>query len=110
MGLTGGLVDVGNLSDCLVGIHKGLADETILDRYSEVRRQKYKDVVNPTSSANMRLLWQDGETAEQDEFFRLLTKARNDPAITQEMATVSPPGLHNLRLITTCAEYTQDHA
>jgi len=32
LGLTGGIVDVGGLSDCLVGRSKGVADESILDK------------------------------------------------------------------------------
>lgn len=31
MGLTGGIVDIGGLFDCLVGIYDGVADDTILD-------------------------------------------------------------------------------
>ncbi|KAK5311057.1 hypothetical protein LTR93_011844 [Exophiala xenobiotica] len=54
MGLTGGLVDVGNLLDCPIGIHAGRADTTILDKYNDVRRQKYEQYVNPFSTANMK--------------------------------------------------------
>jgi 2-polyprenyl-6-methoxyphenol hydroxylase-like FAD-dependent oxidoreductase len=37
LGLTGGIVDAGNLSDALIGVIKGVADESILDKYSEIR-------------------------------------------------------------------------
>jgi len=64
LGLSGGIVDVGGLVDCLIGMHEGAAGEDILDRYSEVRREKYEKLVNPTSSHNFeRLFDQDPETA-----------------------------------------------
>lgn len=93
-------MDVGNLADCLVGIHQNLADDTILDRYSEVRRQKYSEVVNPASSANIKRLWQDPEAADQDEFFQLLGKAKKDPAITKRLQDVCLSTLCGMRLLT----------
>ncbi|KAH0134562.1 FAD/NAD(P)-binding domain-containing protein, partial [Aureobasidium melanogenum] len=44
LGITGGFVDVGCLYDCLYGIWTHQADDSILDLYSEVRRQKYKEI------------------------------------------------------------------
>jgi 2-polyprenyl-6-methoxyphenol hydroxylase-like FAD-dependent oxidoreductase len=87
MGLTGGIVDVGGLYDCLNGIHQDLADDAILDKYSEVRRAKYNEIVDPVSSANIRRLFdQDPETAgEKDEFFLLCKKAESDPALARQM-------------------------
>lgn len=52
MGLTGGIVDVAGLTQCLVGIERGWAGEEILDRYCEVRRGKWRDFINPISSDN----------------------------------------------------------
>ncbi|KEF61519.1 uncharacterized protein A1O9_03086 [Exophiala aquamarina CBS 119918] len=72
LGLTGGIVDVGNLFDCLNGIHQGLADENILDRYNQVRREKYFEFIDPVSSANLRRLIQDPEVAmKEDSFFKM---------------------------------------
>jgi hypothetical protein len=87
MGLTGGIVDIGGLFDCLNGVHKGLADDSILDKYSEVRRAKYNEIVDPVSSANIRRLFdQDPETAgERDEFFLLCKKAETDPELARQM-------------------------
>jgi len=84
LGLTGGLVDVGNLADCLIGLSKGQTDEFILDRWDEVRREKWHTVVNPVSSANIRRLNAvDPENPlEQDDFFRQLNKVQEsgDPS------------------------------
>lgn len=86
LGLTGGIVDVGGLYDCLFGIYNGLADEGILTLYDEVRRAKYNEIINPVSSENIRRLFaQDPELAmEKDEFLKLVKKAETDVA-TQEM-------------------------
>jgi hypothetical protein len=70
MGLTGGLVDVGDLFDCLIGIHTGRADATILDKYNDVRRQKYEQYINPISTANLKRMASDPDDVEA-----------NDPAI-----------------------------
>jgi 2-polyprenyl-6-methoxyphenol hydroxylase-like FAD-dependent oxidoreductase len=91
LGLTGGLVDVGNLYDCLVGIHLGLADDTILDRYSEVRRDKYLNFVDPVSSSNLRRLAQTPEEAvAKDEFFQICAQIQNDPEKFKELVMVRP--------------------
>jgi 2-polyprenyl-6-methoxyphenol hydroxylase-like FAD-dependent oxidoreductase len=77
LGLTGGLVDVGGLYDCLYGVYTEQASPSILTKYSEIRRQKYLEIVDPLSSANIRRLFdQDPETAhENDEFFKLCRAA-----------------------------------
>lgn len=87
MGITGGFVDVGGLYDCLAGIYEGLADESILDLYSQIRREKYKSVIDPVSTANFkRVHAQDGETAlENDEFLQLCVKASTDEAFAKEL-------------------------
>jgi 2-polyprenyl-6-methoxyphenol hydroxylase-like FAD-dependent oxidoreductase len=74
LGLTGGIVDIGGLYDCLIGIYEGKADDSILDKYSEVRRQRYKDIVDPVSQDNIRRLFdQDPDKAlENDEFLKTL--------------------------------------
>ncbi|KAF4554475.1 FAD-dependent monooxygenase-like protein 5 [Elsinoe fawcettii] len=72
LGLTGGIVDVGNLYDCLAGIHKGLANNEILDRYNEVRREKYIQFIDPFSQANLKRLMLDPDVAvKEDDFFKM---------------------------------------
>src|SRR3981189_1095494 len=76
LGLTGGMVDTGNLADCLIGMRDGKTDDNILDRWDEVRREKWHNVINPGSMANLRRLnTADPDIAvEKDEFFQLLKK------------------------------------
>ena len=91
LGLTGGIADVGSLFDCLIGIHKGLADDSILDKYAEIRRKIYVETIDPLSRENFRRLWdQDPDTAaEKDPLFQLCHKAEKDEALSRELAFVS---------------------
>jgi len=90
MGLTGGLVDVGNLYDCLYGIYTNQLDDSILDKYSEVRIQKYKEIIDPVSSGNIRRLWDPSrEAIAREPFFQAVKRAETDPEFAQQMRSVS---------------------
>ena len=89
MGLTSGISDIGGLYDCLAGIYSGEADaEYILEKYHEVRSQKYKEIIDPVSSENIvRLFGQDPDVAgERDGFLRLCKRAEGDEGLQIEMA------------------------
>lgn len=91
LGLTGGIVDAGNLFDALFGIHKGLADDSILDIYAEVRKRMWTEVIDPMSRENFRRLYdQDPDKArENDEFFQTLVRSEQDEGLARELALVS---------------------
>lgn len=90
LGLTGGIADVGSLFDCLYGIYTGRADDSILDKYAEIRRKIYKEVIDPASRENFRRLYElDPETAKDDEFFKTLKKAETDKDLARELNKVS---------------------
>ncbi|KAJ5157146.1 uncharacterized protein N7482_008246 [Penicillium canariense] len=88
LGLTGGIADVGCLYDSLIGIHNGLADESILDIYSAVRKRIWTEIIDPMSRDNFRRLHdQDPDSArENDEFFQMLLKAESDEELAKELA------------------------
>ncbi|KAJ5139679.1 hypothetical protein N7448_003087 [Penicillium atrosanguineum] len=88
LGLTGGIVDVGNLFDSLMGIHKGLADDSILDKYAEVRKRMWEEVIDPMSRENFRRLHnQDPDKArDNDDFFQTLIKAEKDEELAKGFA------------------------
>lgn len=90
LGLTGGIVDVGNLRDCLVGMYEGKADESILDRYDEIRRQKYTEIIDAVSCSNIRRLFStDPEKAlEVDDFFKVCKRASEDREFAKEIHKV----------------------
>jgi 2-polyprenyl-6-methoxyphenol hydroxylase-like FAD-dependent oxidoreductase len=80
MGLTGGIVDVGGLAECLIGIYKGVADNDILDKYSEKRMEKWRDYINPISSDNfLRVSATDPENPfETDKFLAFCKQMEED--------------------------------
>lgn len=90
LGLTGGMVDTRNLADCLIGMRDGETDESILDKWDEVRREKWHNVINPVSSANLKRLNQKDPDAaiQQDEFFQLLKRAESDPSLLKGFGDV----------------------
>lgn len=90
LGLTGGMVDAGNLADCLIGIAEGIADEDILDKYDEIRRAMWHNIINPVSSDNLlRMHTKDPDHAlEEDEFLKVLAEAEKDPSKMEQMILV----------------------
>lgn len=87
LGLTGGIADIGGLYDCLAGIYHGHTDDSILGKYSNIRRQKYMDIVDPISSHNMTSLYtQDPDKAlESDEFLKMCKRAESAPDFAREL-------------------------
>ncbi|THY10841.1 FAD binding domain-containing protein [Aureobasidium pullulans] len=108
LGITGGFVDVGCLYDCLYGIWTHQADESILDLYSEVRRQKYKEIIDPISTENFKRVFdQDPEVAkEKDHFLVLCNKAAEDKDFARQMHMVR----HANSSIYICAKRTDESA
>lgn len=71
----------------MIGIHKGLADEEILTKYADIRKQIWKEIIDPMSRENFARLHQDAETArENDPFFRLCVQAETDADLSRELA------------------------
>ncbi|EHL02927.1 putative 3-(3-hydroxy-phenyl)propionate/3-hydroxycinnamic acid hydroxylase [Glarea lozoyensis 74030] len=69
LGLTGGIADISSLFDCLLAIHERHADDSILDKWSEVRIRKWREIIDPMSRANFRRLWDNEVLEERDRFF-----------------------------------------
>ncbi|KAL8362611.1 hypothetical protein RB601_008122 [Gaeumannomyces tritici] len=88
MGITGGFVDVGGLDQCLGGIWDGLADDAILDLYSEKRIDKYRTVIDELSTSNFRRIAYTDDPASlagSDEFVGLLRKGEADEGLMREV-------------------------
>ncbi len=101
MGLTGGIADVGSLCDSLVGIHTGQADDSILDKYDEVRRRIWHDIINPISSDNMTRLFKysgPDEAMEKDPFFKMM-KQMQESSNGGEPPNVSVNKVHSVPTI-----------
>ncbi|KAJ6261005.1 hypothetical protein Dda_3670 [Drechslerella dactyloides] len=97
LGLSGGIVDVGGLADCLIGIHEGETGDAILDEYSRIRIEKYQNIINPVSTENFRRLYdQDPEQVlEKDEFVKLIQQAESDLELSRKLQMGSLEVLHD---------------
>lgn len=83
---------MGSLADCLLGIYSGQADMDILDQYDQVRRNIYRDIIDPLSTTNMMRMSQDAETIlERDGFLQSAAQAAQDPQMAAEMFLVCGP-------------------
>ncbi|KAH8596054.1 hypothetical protein B0O99DRAFT_593894 [Bisporella sp. PMI_857] len=91
LGLTGGMVDAGALYDCLSGIIQGKADESILDKYSEIRLHVFNSIVDPISSNNFLLLQKDTTepTLMDDPFLQIASRTAVDLEFSKEFQTRS---------------------
>lgn len=87
LGLAGGIVDVGGLADCLIGLHYNKADESILDIYSQVRREKYQQFIDPISSATLiRMSDKEPSTIlQRDESLQMIKNTAGDPIKTRQL-------------------------
>jgi len=86
LGLTGGIADVGSLFDALVAMKNGKADDSILDKYSEVRRKKWAEIIDPMSRANFKRVCLDESEASRNEFWTLCKKMDGDEELAKQMA------------------------
>jgi hypothetical protein len=61
-----------------------------LDKYDQVRRQKYHEVIDVVSSQNLRLLLEDPDTSEKVAgFVDICQKANEDKELSRKMQLVS---------------------
>jgi hypothetical protein len=73
----------------LYGIATGQADEDILEKYSQIRIQKYKEIIDPISSSNLQRLWDPNpETVNADPFFQAVRRAEKDKEFAEQMKKV----------------------
>ncbi|KAK5939451.1 hypothetical protein PMZ80_007828 [Knufia obscura] len=85
LGLTGGIVDVGGLSQCLIGIAEGKTTDAILDKYDEERRRIWHEIINPVSSGNFVRVSSDPDViAETDEIIQMSRKAWHDDEVLKQ--------------------------
>ena len=85
------VLDIGALADCLIGYYEGKADEDILDKYAEIRREKFLRYVDARSLKNMhRINKSDPHTVlETDKFLGILRDLEGDSEGTKAFLLVS---------------------
>ena len=85
------ILDIGGLADCLIGLYEGKADESILDLYAEIRREKFLKYVDARSIKNLnRITNSDPDNVlETDKFLQLLKGLEGDDEATKAFLMVS---------------------
>jgi hypothetical protein len=75
-----GILDMGGLTDCLIGYYDCKADENILDLYAKICREKFVDFIDRRSRKNLnRISKTDPATAlEMDPFLGILKAMERD--------------------------------
>ena len=73
-------------------MYDGRATPGILDKYDEVRREKYHSFTDPASSSNLRRVRSDGDTIlDTDPFLQELVSLEQDPTATVALQAVGLP-------------------
>ena len=86
LGLTGGMLDAGCLADAFEGIYSQNQPDSILTKYSDIRREIFLKYTNPWSQENVkRLFTLNPETAKDDPFMQTITKSTEDEEVRQAM-------------------------
>src|SRR5271170_6700379 len=76
LGLTGGMLDAGCLADAFEGIYNENQPDSILTKYSEIRRKIYKEYTDPWSQENCKRLYSlNPDTAIKDPFMQAVSNA-----------------------------------
>ena len=89
-GCMSAILDSAGLAECFIGYYEGLATDSILDKYSEIRRQKYLKYVDERSRKNMNRLQatESFSIAETDKLLSIFKGFEGDPEATKEFLLV----------------------
>lgn len=87
--MNGGLADIGSLYDCLVAIHEGSADDSILEVYSNIRRDKWFQFVDPQSRFTMEMIFSDPNKLQDHPFYKISQLMKKNPEEARRNAPVS---------------------
>ncbi|KAJ9603951.1 hypothetical protein H2200_011473 [Cladophialophora chaetospira] len=86
LGLTGGIADVGSLFDAFVALKEGKTDDSILDKYSEVRQEKWRKIIDPMSRANFARVCLAEPEKDRNDFIAFCKKMEEDDELAKRMA------------------------
>ncbi|KAF4548612.1 FAD-binding domain-containing protein 50 [Elsinoe fawcettii] len=93
-GCMSAILDVDGLATCLAGYYHNKSDESILDKYADIRRDKFLRFVDDRSMRNLaRCATADPDTVKDtDPFFQLVQKLNEDPNEMKAFLLVSLEG------------------
>jgi FAD binding domain len=75
-GLTTGITDAACLGDALVAVMQGIADDSLLQTYADIRRKIFLEISNPRSIEAKRKAQSDPDnlSPEDKEFYRRMNE------------------------------------
>lgn len=88
LGLNTAVADVGTLYDCLMAIQEDKADDSILDVYSDARREKFQKIVDPQSQGTLRSVFSDPSDLSSIPMYKFSQLLKNNPEIAKKNAPV----------------------
>jgi 3-(3-hydroxy-phenyl)propionate hydroxylase len=94
----GGLYDSFALSGALAAVVQGNARDEILDRYSELRRKVYDEIISPISTESLRLVFNSREEDRLQNDLALLRCRKSDPGAMRKFLS-SPAALETPSLV-----------
>lgn len=83
LGLTMGLFDAYVLNEAVGAVVQGRAEESILDRYSELRRAAYLDKAGPRAVSNKKLIFHSDDPVKRDQDLEMFRQMGKDPELTR---------------------------
>lgn len=90
-GPNGGIVNVGGLADCLIGIYTRKASDSILHKYDSIRRGKIYMVTDAISTVNFKRYFEpdSGTVTLVDGFLQDCEQAEKDPRLMKKLMNAS---------------------
>lgn len=79
LGLTGGFCDAFVLSEAMAAVVHGTASGEVLDRYEDIRRRIFLDMVSPQATANKKMLFDPHSPEEKAQLLDGLRFMANNP-------------------------------
>lgn len=98
-GLMGGMYDTFLLIETLAAVIAGDASPSLLDAYSDARRNVYHKVTSPVSSESMRLVFHSDDPERLEQDLQSLRARRSDPDAMRAFLSI-PRALETPSLIT----------
>ena len=84
LGLTGGLLDAFSLAEALGAVISGAAEQDVLDRYAEARRNVFLNLTSPMASEFKRLVFDAAGTPRFDQDLAILREIADSEELRRQ--------------------------
>ena len=84
LGLTGGLLDAFSLAEALGAVISGVAEQEVLDRYAEERRNVFLNLTSPMASEFKRLVFDAADTPQFEQDLAILREIADSEELRRQ--------------------------